>query len=127
LFFFESEWKKGEKIRKELLIEWCSNSWTPLSLSPNIQDFVREYCEVVDLETNDVLVRFNQLKEIWKKYGYAGNTAEFKAGGYVGKVGDLAMFLRIQLCNAKQTPDLFSVMKVLGKERVVKRLSASAF
>ncbi|MDR2415577.1 MAG: hypothetical protein LBD75_02995 [Candidatus Peribacteria bacterium] len=26
LFFFESEWKKGEKIRKELLIEWCSNS-----------------------------------------------------------------------------------------------------
>ncbi|MDR0607979.1 MAG: hypothetical protein LBG52_06675 [Candidatus Peribacteria bacterium] len=32
------------------------------------------------------------------------------------------MFLRIQLCNAKQTPDLFSVMKVMGKERVLARL-----
>ncbi|MDR0369375.1 MAG: hypothetical protein LBH96_02305 [Candidatus Peribacteria bacterium] len=40
----------------------------------------------------------------------------------MGKIGDLAMFLRIQLCNAKQTPDLFSVMKVMGKERVVERL-----
>lgn len=32
------------------------------------------------------------------------------------------MFLRVQLCNAKQTPDLFSVMKVMGKARVVERL-----
>jgi hypothetical protein len=34
----------------------------------------------------------------------------------------LAMFLRIQLCNAKQTPDLFSLMKVMWRDRVVKRL-----
>jgi hypothetical protein len=33
------------------------------------------------------------------------------------------MFLRIQLCNAKQTPDLFSLMCVMWKERVVERLS----
>jgi glutamyl-tRNA synthetase len=78
--------------------------------------------EVVNLETEDTMVWFEQLKEIGKKYGYAANNAEFKEGGYVGKVGDLAMFLRIQLCNAKQTPDLFSVMKVMGKERVVERL-----
>ena len=32
------------------------------------------------------------------------------------------MFLRIQLCGAKQTPDLFSVMKVMGKERVRERI-----
>jgi glutamyl/glutaminyl-tRNA synthetase len=37
-------------------------------------------------------------------------------------VGDLAMFLRVQLCSAKQTPDLFSTMKVMGKERVKARL-----
>jgi hypothetical protein len=34
----------------------------------------------------------------------------------------LAMFLRIQLCWAKQTPDLFSVMKVMWNERVKNRL-----
>ncbi|MDR0282535.1 MAG: hypothetical protein LBI53_04465 [Candidatus Peribacteria bacterium] len=38
----------------------------------------------------------------------------------------MAMFLRVQLCNAKQTPDLFSVMKVMGRERVKKRLEKKA-
>jgi glutamyl-tRNA synthetase len=110
-FFFDEEWAKGEAVRKELLAE-----------TPSLVEFVREYSEAVDLETEDTAVWFEQLKQIGKKYGYAGNNAEFKEGGYVGKTGDLAMFLRIQLCNAKQTPDLFSVMKVMGKARVVERL-----
>lgn len=76
----------------------------------------------MNLDTDDTLVWFDQLKEIGKKYGYAGNNAEFKQGGFVGKVGDLAMFLRVQLCGAKQTPDLSSTMKVMGKERVKERL-----
>jgi hypothetical protein len=37
-------------------------------------------------------------------------------------VGDLAMRLRIQLAASKQTPDLYSMMQVMGKERVEKRL-----
>lgn len=34
----------------------------------------------------------------------------------IGKVGDLAMRLRIQLTASKQTPDLYSMMQVMGKE-----------
>ena len=85
--------------------------------------FVDEYIQVLDLNMT-VEEWFVQLKEIWKKYGFAGSNAEFKEGGYVGKIWDLAMFLRIQLCCAAQTPDLYSVMQVMGKERVVKRLIA---
>ena len=33
------------------------------------------------------------------------------------------MFLRVQLAGAKRTPDLFSMMQVMGKERVAKRLN----
>jgi len=66
--------------------------------------------------------RFAQLKEIGKKYGFAAGNAEFKEGGYVGKVGDLAMLLRLQLCCSPKSPDLFSVMKAMGKERVISRL-----
>jgi hypothetical protein len=75
LFFFDSEWEKGKENRKALLAENESFS--------RLQDFVREYSEVVDLETDEVLVWFEQLKEIGKKYGYAANNAEFKEGGYV--------------------------------------------
>ena len=85
--------------------------------------FVDEYIQVLDLHMS-VEAWFAQLKEIWKKYGFAGNNAEFKEGWCVGKIWDLAMFLRIQLCCAAQTPDLYSVMQVMGKERVLKRLIA---
>jgi len=59
--------------------------------------FAADYAENFSLD-GEVTDRFDQLKLIGKKYGFAGNNAEFKEGGFVGKVGDLAMFLRIQLC-----------------------------
>lgn len=33
------------------------------------------------------------------------------------------MWLRIQLAASKQTPDLYSMMQVMGKERVFARLT----
>jgi glutamyl-tRNA synthetase len=63
LFFFDSEWEKGRDARFELT---PLSSASPLTGGQNkgISEFVREYCEVMDLETDDVLVWFEQLKEI---------------------------------------------------------------
>ncbi len=111
-FFYDSEWEVLKKEKPEF----------PAGIDPETwKAFVQEYSENYSLD-GDVLARFEQLKTIGKKYGFAANNAEFKQGGFVGKVGDLAMFLRIQLCWAKQTPDLFSVMKVLGDKRIKERL-----
>lgn len=111
-FFYDSEWEtiKAEKADFPEGIELTT--W---------KAFAEDYAANYSLD-GDVLTRFEQLKTIWKKYGFAANNVEFKQGGFVGKVGDLAMFLRIQLCWAKQTPDLFSVMKVLGDKRIKERL-----
>ena len=113
LFFYDEEREKL-KMQKP---EFPEN--IPLETR---KAFAQEYAENFDLSW-DVLTWFDQLKETWKKYGFAGNNAEFKQWGFIWKVWDLAMFLRIQLCWAKQTPDLFSVMKVMGRERVVSRLT----
>ncbi|MDR0607980.1 MAG: hypothetical protein LBG52_06680 [Candidatus Peribacteria bacterium] len=72
LFFFDSEREKGKESRQALFLEYEHFS--------QLQAFVREYAEVVDLETDDVLVWFEQLKQIGKKHGYASNNAEFKQG-----------------------------------------------
>ncbi len=117
LFFFDDEWEKLHGNIKTL------KEGNAIADNELMKKFVDEYLSVLDLNMS-VEERFNQLKEVWKKYGFAGNNAEFKEGGYGGKVWDLAMFLRIQLCCATKTPDLFSVMKVMGKERVAKRLQA---
>jgi len=106
----------------EDLMTWWLYGLLPKSVTQDVvKVFVQEYVTVFNLEVT-VEEWFAQLKEIWKKYGFAWNNAEFKEGGYICKIGDLAMFLRLQLCCSPQTPDLFSVMKVMGKERVIKRL-----
>ncbi len=117
LFFFDDERKKLRNIGKGKWEEVLS----PTITAEVLQKFVDEYIQVIDLNMS-VEERFSQLKEIWKKYGFAANNTEFKEGGYIGKIWDLAMFLRIQLCCASKTPDLYSVMQVMGKERVRKRL-----
>lgn len=111
-FFFDSEWDKLYND-KPALPEYMTKEI--------LENFVDEYCSCIDLSW-DVQSWFGQLKEIGKKYGFAGNNAEFKEWWYIWKIGDLAMFLRCQLCCSNRTPDLFSVMKVLWKERIEKRL-----
>ncbi len=113
-FFFDSE-------REQLKVDHNLSTFNVQLSTDILRQFVDEYSQAMNLDMS-VEERFAQLKEIWKKYGFAGNNAEFKEGGYIGKTWDLAMFLRIQLCCATQTPDLYSVMQVMGKERVVKRL-----
>lgn len=114
LFFYDSEWEKLF-VNKPALAEIFNKDI--------IDNFVNEYSNLLDLDmtTED---RFAQLKEVWKKYWFASNNAEFKQWWYIGKIWDLAMFLRVQLCCATQTPDLFSVMKVMWKDRIVKRLKS---
>jgi len=116
LFFFDEEWDEMKTIRDELQVE----SW---KLQDAFVQFVDVYEKQLDFSM-DVQSWFDQLKNIGKELGFASNNQEFKEGGYIGKIGDLAMFLRIQLCCATRTPDLYSVMQVMGRERVLHRLKS---
>ena len=113
-FFYDTEWEKLQSTKPAL---------PEIITHESMQKFIPEYMEKLDL-TMSVEEWFAQLKEIGKTYGFAPSNAEFKEWGYIGKTGDLAMFLRIQLCCATQTPDLYSVMQVLGKERIEHRLQS---
>lgn len=109
-----------DDLRLELYKE--KKIWLPDMFTIDlVRRFVEEYVQILDLSMS-VEQWFEQLKTIGKKYGFASNNAEFKEGGYIGKIGDLAMFLRIQLCGSPRTPDLYSVMQVLGKSRIIERL-----
>jgi glutamyl-tRNA synthetase len=71
---------------------------------------------------------FNKVKEIAKSLGYATDTKEFKANptAFKGTVADIAKIFRVLLAGRPQTPDLHSVMLVLGKERCIKRLQIAS-
>ena len=68
---------------------------------------------------------FNNMKEIGASAGFAANNKEFKANpdAYKGTIGDVAEILRISLTGRKNSPNLYWVMKILGKEETDCRLN----
>ncbi len=79
MFFFDDEW---ERLRGNITTLKEGNVIADNDL---MKKFVDEYITKFDL-TMSLDERFAQLKEIGKAYGFAGNNAEFKEGGYIGKV-----------------------------------------
>ncbi len=95
------------------------------SISPEVRiKFFKQYSEAYDPAMNKE-EWFEHLKNIWHSLWFARNNEEFKSWGFVGKTGDLAMMLRIALYGAASTPDLWEMMKVLGKETVSSRLCSN--
>jgi glutamyl-tRNA synthetase len=86
------------------------------------RSFTSTYSQILDLSLSKE-DRFAQLKDCAQSFGFAPTNADFKAGGYIGKAGDIAMFLRIQLACATATPDLYTMMQVMGLDRVRARLA----
>ncbi len=57
--------------------------------------------------------------------GFIREVKEFKANpeNWPGHVGDISTVLRVVLTGRQNTPDMYEIMQVLGKESVLKRLN----
>ena len=66
---------------------------------------------------------FDKIKALAIEMGYAGEVKEFKANPdkYEAHVGDVSTALRVALTGRTNTPDMYEIMKVIGKERMIKR------
>ena len=67
---------------------------------------------------------FSKIKDLAEKCGYAREVKEFKENPekWPGHVGDISTVLRIALTGRQNTPDMYEIMQVLGKDSVIKRL-----
>lgn len=75
-------------------------------------------------EADDRNAWFDKIKAIAAELGYAPEMKLYKESPekYKGNVGDVAMFLRVALTGRLNSPDLYDVLHVLGKERVAGRV-----
>ena len=64
------------------------------------------------------------MKDLAEKLGYAREVKAYKENpdGYKGHVGDISTVIRVKLTGRCNTPDLYEIMQVLGKEEVLKRI-----
>ena len=90
----------------------------------DVKKVVSEYMKVYD-ENDDKQTWFNKIKDVAEKCGYAREVKEFKANPekWPGHVGDVSTVIRVAITGRRNTPDLYEILQVLGKEEVINRLS----
>ena len=81
------------------------------------------YIEKYYDDEDDKQTWFDKIKELSGELGYAKEVKEFKAnpGKFKAHVGDVSTVLRVALTSRTNTPDMYEIMKILGKERIVER------
>lgn len=78
-------------------------------------------------ESDDKQTWFDKIKELAVEMGYAGEVKEFKAnpGMYKAHVGDVSTVLRVALTARTNTPDMYEIMQVLGKDVIESRFETA--
>lgn len=67
---------------------------------------------------------FNSMKDLADELGYAKEVKDYKENpeNYKGHVGDICTVIRVSLTTRSMTPDLYEIIKLLGRERIEKRI-----
>ena len=112
LYMFDELWNKETK-------EYDLKTITDLN---EIKNILNKYIEIYE-ENDDKETWFNKIKSLCDELGYASDMKAYKLNpeNYKGNVADVSTVLRVCLTTKSMTPDLYDIMKILGKERMKKR------
>ncbi len=86
--------------------------------------FLQSYKSVYD-KADDRQAWFEKIKSLAGPLGFAAETKEYKQNPdmFKGSAGDLSTILRVAVTGRFNTPDLCSIMAVLGKEKCFERIN----
>ena len=73
---------------------------------------------------DDATVWFDKVKEITQELGFTTDMKAYKQNpdAFPGTVADVSTFLRLAVTGKTNSPDLYTVMQILGYERTVARI-----
>ncbi len=85
--------------------------------------FLEKYIKIYNPD-EDRQQWFEHIKELAPSLGFACETKAYKAepDKFKGHAGDLSTVLRIAVTGRRNTPDLCSIMQVLGKDKCTERI-----
>lgn len=100
------------------------DEWQNITDKEEIKAILSEYLNMYD-ENDDKDTWFNKIKDLSEKHGYAREVKEYKKNpeNFKGHVGDVSTVIRVALTGRKNTPDLYEILKLMGKERIAKRFA----
>lgn len=128
----------GKKTRKDLTVWKDAKAYMGFFYADYfaVQDFYEEKYDRSDIlatlqkfketydEADDMDAWFKKIQNIGESLGYTSNMKEYKASpdSFKGNVGDISMFLRVAVTGKLNSPDMYAVMQILGKEKVFSRI-----
>ncbi len=76
--------------------------------------------------SDDQNVWFTKIKDVAASYGFCPDMKEYKASpeSYKGSVADVSSFIRVAVTGRLNSPDLFTVMQIIGYDETIKRVNA---
>lgn len=95
--------------------------WGKVTDPSEISKILKTYMDKYYTEDKDEW--FNQVKLLADELGYASNMKEYKKNpdDFKGNVADIATVIRVALTSKSQTPDLYEILKLFGRDHVIKR------
>ena len=89
-------------------------------------EILSRYAQIYS-DSDDQETWFSKVIELSENLGFAPKTKLYKKNPelYKGHVGDVSMVLRVAITGRRNSPDLFEIMRILGKQKVIERLEAA--
>lgn len=91
-----------------------------------IADVLNRFLEQFD-PSDDANTWFDKVKQITAAIGFTTDMKAYKAdpSAFPGTVADVSTFLRLAVTGKTNSPDLYTVMQILGPQRTVERIRAA--
>lgn len=85
---------------------------------------LENYLKVYSSE-DDKDIWFSKIKDLCEPLGFTPNVKEYKKNpdAFKGHVGDVSTVIRLAVTSRKNTPDLCSIMSLLGQDKVNERIN----
>ena len=99
--------------------------WKNITDINEIKEICLTYINNYYDQSDDKDTWFNKVKELTDSMGYCSNMKEYKKNPeqYKGNVADVSTAIRVAITSKAQTPDLYEILKILGKEEILNRIN----
>ena len=119
-----SDYKKQNWYMYDELFNNLNYEWQNITDKKEIKNILNLYISKYNVN-DDKDTWFNKMKEVCDELNYASDMKKYKENpnNYKGNIADISNVLRIALTTKAMTPDLYEIMKLLGKEKIEKRFN----
>lgn len=123
-FFYDDVYDAIDKNSLDFTVSLNKNETRDVS-KEIIKEVLNEYMASYNVEISEE-EWFNNLKTLAEKYKFTSDRKAYKANPleFNGQTGDVAGFLRVCICGRKNTPNIYYVQRILGKDKVFARINS---